>query len=131
LGWVGYSAQLYVRYTSSSRHMIRHLIFLIFLFTGFTALVYGQTNSFNCERSLLNKGDEFKVLEPKSLEGTYQFTIVPTWDPKAEKATVELHLFWEERYVALQADSMYTPLVYHPLIGYTIGDFQSATRADF
>lgn len=110
---------------------MRNLTSLAFFLIYFTSLAFGQTTSFNCDERLLNEGQEFQINDPKLLEGTYNFTIVPDWDPTAKKASVQLHLVWEDRYVELQKDSMYSPLVNHPLIGYTKGDFQDATSANF
>lgn len=110
---------------------MRNVIFLVFILFGFPSWIFSQTNSFSCDRSLLNSGEKFELTEPKSLAGIYNFTIVPNWDPEADRASVELHLIWENRYVELQYDSMYTPLVKHPLVGYTKGDFQDATSANF
>lgn len=46
------------------------------------------------------------------MEGSYEFTMVPTWDSQAETATGELHLSWEDQYQKLQ-DSMETPNPVH------------------
>ena len=109
---------------------MRKVIFVVFILFSLPSWSLGQ-NFFNCDKNLLNSGEKFKITNPKSLAGTYDFTIVPNWDPEAERASVELHLFWENRYVELQDDSMHTPLVNHPLVGYTKGSFQNATSANF
>ena len=79
---------------------------------------------------MLNEGQIFDIAKPKLLAGTYNFTMIPNWDPQAKKATGKLNLIWDERTKALQADSVYHHYAKYPLIGYAKGNFEPATSAN-
>jgi hypothetical protein len=111
--------------------MMRNLILAVFLLSSFSVYTYGQTRSINCDSTLLDKGRKFTTPEPKSLEGDYDFTIVPTWDPQARRATGKLHLYWEERYEAMQNNQKFRVPQKFPLIGYIEGDFSKAMILNF
>lgn len=110
---------------------MRNLVLAVFLILYLSVCAYGQTKPKNCDRTLLDKGRIFIPSEPKSLEGTYNFTIVPTWDPQAKKATGKLHLYWEERYEAMQSNQKFRVPQKFPLVGYIEGDFSKATILNF
>lgn len=120
-----------VRYTVIYQDIMRNLILAVFILSSFSVCAFGQTNSANCDSALLDKGGKFIISEPKLLEGVYNFTIVPTWDPQAKKATGKLHLYWEERYEAMQNNQKFRVPQKFPLVGYIEGDFSKATILNF
>jgi len=109
---------------------MRKVIFFGLILFCIPSLSFGQIKAPSCDQSLLNEGQTFNSVEPKTLVGIYSFTLVPDWDPQAQKATGKLYLIWDERTKALQADSVYHHHADYPLIGYVKGDFTPATSAN-
>jgi hypothetical protein len=110
---------------------MRNLISAVFLFLIFSAYAYGQASPSDCDSTLLDKGRKFTISEPKLLEGNYNFTIVPTWDTQAKRATGKLHLYWEEGYESMQNGHKFRVPQNFPLVGYIKGDFSKATILNF
>jgi len=110
---------------------MRYLSIAISLSLIFPFCAYGQVKGISCESTFSDKGTAFEISDPQSLEGVYHITIVPTWDAKASTASGELHLYWEERYIAMQNVHTYRVPQQFPLVGYITGDFRGATILNF